>query len=114
MGSLEGAVLEVLWDSDDPLKPGDVLDRLEIKPAVSYPTVATILRRLCKKQLITREKRGKAYVYTPSQSREQQVARAMADAFAAASAPSVALGHFVSHLSADETSALHRALGRRR
>ncbi len=114
MGSLEAAILEVLWDSPDALKPGDVLDRLEIKPVVSYSTVLTILRRLWKKNLVTRSKDGKAYRYRPTRSREQQVAQAMSDAFSGATDPAAALGHFVEQLSAEQTSALQRLLGRRR
>ncbi|GJM36704.1 MAG: penicillinase repressor [Acidimicrobiales bacterium] len=114
MGSLEAAVLDVLWSIDDPLKPGDVLDRLDIDPPVAYSTVLTILRRLWKKRLVTRTKVGKAYLYRPTRSREEQVADAMAEAFAAATDPSVALGHFVEHLSPDQTTALKRLLGRRR
>lgn len=114
MGSLEGAVLGVLWDSDVPLKPGDVLDRLDIEPAVAYSTVLTILRRLWKKDLVKRTKDGKAYLYWPTRSREEQVAATMADAFSGATDSSAALGHFVQHLSADQASALRRALGRRR
>lgn len=114
MGSLEAAVLDVLWDSDDPLKPGDVLGALDIEPAVAYSTVLTILRRLWKKRLVTRRKVGKAYFYRPTRSREEQVAETMAAAFAAAGDPSAALGHFVKHLSPDQTSALKRFLGRRR
>lgn len=113
MGSLEAAVLEVLWDSDDALKPGDVLESLQIEPAVTYSTVLTVLRRLWKKKLITRTKAGKAYLYQPSRSREEQVAHAMADAFSAAADPSAALGHFIDQLSADHATALKRALGRR-
>ncbi len=114
MGSLEAAILEVLWDSDDGLKPGDVLDRLEIEPVVSYSTVLTILRRLWKKGLVTRSKDGKAYLYRPTRSREEQVAQAMSEAFSGAADPSAALGHFVEQLSAEQTSALKRLLGRRR
>lgn len=114
MGSLEAAVLGVLWDSDSALKPGDVLDRLDIEPPVAYSTVLTILRRLWKKDLVTREKDGKAYVYRPTRSREEQVAAGMVEAFSGATDPSAALGHFVEHLSADQASALRRALGRRR
>ena len=49
MGSLESAVLEVLWDSEAALKPAEVLDRLELRPPLSYSTVVTVLRRLQKK-----------------------------------------------------------------
>lgn len=114
MGSLEAAVLRVLWDSDEPLKPGDVLERIDLKPKVTYSTVLTILRRLLEKNLVTRARDGKAYRYRPSQTREQQVAQTMADAFGAASDQKAALGHFIEHLSTEQTTALRRALGRRR
>lgn len=114
MGSLEAAVLEVLWDSDDAMKPGDVLDQLELEPAVTYSTVLTILRRLWKKGLVTRKKDGKAYLYHPTRSREEQVAQTMAEAFSAANDPAAAVGHFVEQLSSEQASVLKRALGRRR
>ncbi len=114
MGSLEAAVLDVLWDCDEALKPGHVLERLEIEPEVTYSTVLTILRRLWKKRLVTRTRDGKAYLYRPTRTREEQVAMTMAEAFAAAEDHAVALGHFVEHLSAGEASVLKRVLGRRR
>lgn len=113
MGSLEGAVLDVLWRADSALKPGDVLDRLSIEPTVSYATVLTILRRLWKKGLVTRQRVGKAHHYRPRRNRDEQTAATMADAFAAAGDPSAALGHFVDQLSAEEASALRRILKRR-
>lgn len=113
MGSLESAVLDVLWRADTALKPGDVLERLAIDPAVSYATVLTILRRLWKKGLVTRERIGKADHYQPARTRDEQTAVTMADAFAAAGDPSAALGHFVDQLSAREASALRQILKRR-
>lgn len=114
MGSLETAVLEVLWSSDDALKPGEVLGQINLEPEVTYSTVLTILRRLLLKRLVTRVKDGKAYRYRPVNSREEQVAQTMAEAFAAATDTKAALGHFVDHLSPEQTSALRRILGRRR
>ncbi len=114
MGSLEGAVLEVLWDSEDALKPGEVLDRIDLKPEVTYSTVLTILRRLLGKELVTRTKDGKAYRYQPTHSREEQVAQTMVEAFATAADTDTALGHFVEQLSPEQTSTLRRILGRRR
>lgn len=110
MGSLEGAVLDVLWQGERALKPGDVLEALSIEPPVSYATVLTILRRLWKKGLVTRERVGKAHHYLPSRTRDEQTAATMTEAFAAANDPSAALGHFVDQLSAAETSALRRIL----
>ncbi len=114
MRSLEAAVQEVLWASPQALKPGEVLERLEIKPPVSYSTVLTVLRRLWKKDLVTREQDGKAYRYTPAMTREEHIAATMSDAFAATADPAVALGHFVANLSEEDTSNLKRLLRKKK
>ncbi len=114
MGSLEAAVLKVLWSCDDALKPGEVLARLDLEPAITYSTVVTILRRLWKKDLVTRKKHGRAFHYRPSQSREEQVAETMIEAFSAATDPLAAVGHFVEQLSVEQASAFQRVLRRRR
>ena len=110
MGSLEGAVLDVLWSTEEALKPGEVLDRLDLDPPVTYATVLTILRRLWKKDLVDREKDGKAFRYRPVRSRDEEVARTMADAFTGATDPDAALGHFVDNLSRRHANALERLL----
>ncbi len=114
MRSLEAAVQEVLWASPDALKPGEVLGRLEIEPPIAYSTVLTVLRRLWKKNLVTREQDGKAYRYTPTMTREEHVAATMSDAFAATADPSVALGHFVASLSDEDTSNLKKLLRKKK
>lgn len=114
MGSLESAVLEVMWSAEQPLKPGHVLERLAIDPPVTYSTVLTILRRLWKKGLVSRERDGKAYRYTPVRTREEEIGLAMATTFSAASDAALALGHFVSQLSAAETIALQKLLHKKR
>lgn len=113
MRSLEAAVQEALWASPDALKPGEVLERLEIEPPVTYSTVLTILRRLWKKDVVTREQDGKAYRYSPVMTREEHIAATMSDAFAATADPAAALGHFVANLSAEDTSNLKRLLGKK-
>ena len=114
MGSLEAAVLDVLWSSGEALKPGDVQARLEIHPPVTYSTVMTILRRLWEKDLVTRDRIGKAFYYQPIQDRDQHVAELMTEAFAASADSGAALGHFVAGLSQDDASVLRRVVRRRR
>lgn len=110
MGSLEGAVLDVLWNAPGPLKPGDVLAQLSIDPPVTYSTVLTILRRLWKKGLVIRGRDGRAYRYTPTRTREEEIALSMASTFSAASDPALALGHFVANLTPEETHTLKKLL----
>ena len=113
MRSLERAIQEALWASPDALRPRDVLDRLEIEPPVTYSTVLTVLRRLWKKGLVTREQDGKAYRYQPVMSREEHIADAMTDALSATADPSAALGHFVASLSTEDTNSLKKLLRKR-
>ena len=114
MGSLEAAVLDVLWSCGEALKPGEVKARLEIEPPVTYSTVMTILRRLWEKDLVIRHRVGKAYHYRTVQDRDEHVAELMTEAFAASSNSTAALGHFVARLSHDDASVLHRMIRRRR
>jgi len=64
------AVLSALWSSALPLSVRDVLARVKRKPALAYTTVLTVLDRLHEKDLVSREKDGKAFLYRPRVSRE--------------------------------------------
>lgn len=70
LGELETAVMEVLWR-----RPGqtvnEVEERLQQRDARAHTTVLTTLDRLYRKGHLTREKRGKAFVYAPSYTREE-------------------------------------------
>ena len=81
LGELESVVLEILWNASEALSVRDVLSRVKRKPALAYTTVLTVLDRLYAKQVVQREKDGKAYLYRPSVSREtwfgEQAARAL-------------------------------------
>ena len=76
LGALESAVIEILWT-----KPGltvvDVEARLRRKREIAHTTVLTTLDRMHRKGYLTREKQGKAFVYSPAYSREE-FERAMA------------------------------------
>lgn len=113
-GSLEQAVLEVLWDHGGWLTPGEVHDRLDGAHPLGYTTVMTVLVRLWRKGRLERQKTGRAFAYRPSASREQSVAERMEAILAAAADRPTALGHFVERLDAAERAQLQRLLGARR
>jgi predicted transcriptional regulator len=81
LGELETAVLSALWDSPSPLSVREVLGRVKRRPSLAYTTVLTVLDRLYEKQLVDREKDGKAFLYHPRLSREawlgEQAARTL-------------------------------------
>lgn len=68
LGALEQKIMLVLWQSDCPLKPSQVLARLEHQHA--YTTVMTVLKRLTDKKLLKRKRDGKAYLYSPKRNKK--------------------------------------------
>jgi predicted transcriptional regulator len=84
LGELEAAVLEVLWSDDAPLSVRQVLDRVRRRPALAYTTVLTVLDRLHGKGVVVRQREGKAFLYSPTATRDEwfgaRAARALADA----------------------------------
>lgn len=75
MGELESEVLSLLWTADEPLTPGEVLERLDGE--LAYTTAMTILTRLWQKGLAEREQRGRAYAYRPAISEAELTAQRM-------------------------------------
>lgn len=77
MGTLEQAVMTVLWEADHPgLTVREVLDRMEGRE-LAYTTVMTVLTRLETKGIATRERDGRAWRYQAKESREALTAQAM-------------------------------------
>lgn len=69
LGQLEQRLMELLWDSGEPLLVRDVLARLG-RSKLAYTTVMTTLDRLYKKRLLTRAKQGNAFAYQRAIDRE--------------------------------------------
>ena len=72
---LELEVMKILWRLGD-ATVADVQEELEPSRPLAYTTVMTVLDRLKSKQVVTRRKQGRGYLYRPALSRE--VARALA------------------------------------
>lgn len=68
LGALELEVMEVLWRRGRS-SVRDVLERL--RRDVAYSSVITVANRLFKKRLLTREKQGKTYYFTPRLGRQE-------------------------------------------
>ena len=70
LGELESAVIEILW-AEPGLTVVDVEEQLRRRREIAHTTVLTTLDRMHRKGYLTREKRGKAFVYSPAYSREE-------------------------------------------
>lgn len=108
VGELEAEVLSALAGSDSALTPSEV--QAELGGKLAYTTVATILTRLCSKELAAREGEGRSYRYRLAVDESGLIAGRMHSQLRYAHDAAGALGHFVSGLSPDEEAALRRVL----
>jgi len=69
-------VLQILWDSAEPLKPAEIEERFQWP--IENATLRSVLRVLMERGDVEREKLGKAYVYRPKQEKR----RALSELFA--------------------------------
>ena len=63
-------VMRVLWEAEDALPLTDIRTTLQSRFDWSDPTVKTLIRRLCEKEVIAQEKR-KVFYYSPRISEEE-------------------------------------------
>jgi predicted transcriptional regulator len=113
LGDLESRVMEQLWQAGRPQSVREVHAVLAGERDIAYTTVMTVLDRLAKKGLATREQDGRAYRYAAAQTREELVAEVMHTALEGSEAErSAALVAFVGRVSDDEAAALRAALAR--
>ena len=110
-GALEAEVMAVLRAADEPLNPGQVRERLAVRPSgeLSYSTVVTIVSRLHAKGLLARERAGRGFAYTPVDP-ASLAAGQMSRALDADVDHDAVLTRFVSGLSGRDARLLRRLL----
>ena len=102
--------METLWSAEAPVTARDVQDALAGRD-LATTTVLTVLGRLERKGLVSRQREGRAHRYRPVASREDHVAELMRDALDAAPDRGAALAHFLGSIPAAERAALRDLLG---
>lgn len=112
LGDLESAVMDVLWNADDPVRVRDVLDRLQPPRPLAYTTVMTVLDNLHTKGMVSRERVGRAYRYRAARSREETAAELVRQVLRSSGDPEQVMLHFASSASDDESRILRRAARR--
>ncbi len=82
LGDLESDIMERVWrlESDGPVSVRAVWQDLYPTRPVMYTTVMNTMTRLAKKGLLAAEKRGQAFVYRATLSRQAFVDRFVGDA----------------------------------
>lgn len=79
LGGLEQKIMEVLWSSSAPLKPSEVLTK--VNNGHAYTTIMTVLKRMSDKKLIKRELKGNTYLYQAIEDKSTYAATALEDLF---------------------------------
>ena len=113
LGDLEREVMTHLWAADGPLTVRQVHEQLSRDRDLAYTTVMTVLDRLAKKGVVTREKADRAYLYAATQTREEMTATAMLDALTTSGDQDAALAYFVGQLPPDALAAAIEAAKKR-
>ena len=70
LSNLEQETMEIVWRLGE-CTVNDVLHARTTKKTLAYTTIATIIDRLYTKKFLSREQRGKQYVYVPQVSKEE-------------------------------------------
>ncbi|MEU1183306.1 BlaI/MecI/CopY family transcriptional regulator [Streptomyces sp. NPDC005820] len=109
-GELEALVLSVLGEAEEPVSAGWVQERLG--DDLAYTTVITILTRLLAKGVVTRERAGRSFVWTPASDQAGLAAHRMRRVLDAESDREAVLASFVTGLGPDDERLLRELLGR--
>ena len=107
-GELESEVLTVLWALAVPAGAGTVREQVNGDPA--YTTILTILSRLHEKGLVTRERAGRGYLYSPMRDEAGHTAAGMRALLDKGGDRAAVLARFVSELSAEDERLLEQLL----
>ncbi|WP_066902693.1 BlaI/MecI/CopY family transcriptional regulator [Millisia brevis] len=110
LGDLEALVMDELWSTDEPQSVHDLVARLERHKSLAYTTVLTVVTHLHDKGWVSRQKRGRAYFYTATESRAAATARAVRELLDSSADPAAVLLHFARTATARESDILRRGL----
>lgn len=112
-GELERAVLRVLWEHPDGITAREIIAALPGR-RLALTTVLTVLDRLRRKGLATRDEAARPHVYRAAVNREDYIAEIMLDALGQAPDRDAALSRFLGGVTETDTAHLRRVLRHRR
>jgi predicted transcriptional regulator len=107
-GALENEVLAALWAVGAPATAATV--RTQLSGDLAYTTVLTILSRLHDKGLVTRERAGRGYHYSPVRDEAGHTAAGMRALLEKGGDRAAVLARFVSELPSEDERLLEQLL----
>lgn len=112
LGELEREVMNQLWTADTPLSVRTVMALLPNQD-LAYTTVMTVLDRLGRKNFVTRERSGRAFLYSPVHGRDELTSELMSAVLDRAGPDrTAALVHFTEGVTPEEAAAMRATLDR--
>lgn len=114
-GELEALVMDVIWQLQSPASGQEIQGELAKRPGetdFALTTVLTVLQRLADKGLVRKQAsgEGRGVRFEAVTTRERHSAQALLSILQAEDNSDLTLSHFVGSLSADQRSALEKAL----
>ena len=110
--------MDVLWDTVGSMSANDLRDRLagtagtpSGRGTLATTTILTVLSRLEKKGLVTRDRGSRPHEYRATTTRTEHTADLMLEVLGSASDRQAALARFIGTVSPQEAEALRRLLG---
>ncbi len=110
LGELEAAIMDRLWTWRHPATVREVLDDLRQTRPIAYTTVMTVMDTLHRKELLRRERDGRAYRYEAVLSREEHSAQLMQTVLSDSTDRTATLVSFFEQMSPVEATKLREAL----
>ncbi|WP_279239020.1 BlaI/MecI/CopY family transcriptional regulator [Humibacter sp. RRB41] len=114
LGDLERAVMDVMWDSPDPLTATGLRDALNASGSqgkdLAITTVMTVLSRLEAKNFVVRDRDARPHLYSAAMTREDHVAELMHEVLGSASDRDAVLARFVGQVTQHDAERLRRLL----
>lgn len=112
-GELEQAIMDVVWDADEPLTVREVMRRLTLEREPAYNTVQTVTEILHRKGWLVRAKDGRAFRYRATKDREGYAASLIDQVWATGADRTATLVRLFDGMDRDEVAELRAALAER-
>lgn len=108
IGELEDQIMAYVWVTGSPATPSEV--HQAVAPELAYTTVMTVLSRLWKKGMLSRQRQGRAFAYEASLPEATHRATQMHSTLHEALDSKAVLSSFVESLTSAEAAQLRKIL----
>ena len=118
LGVLERLIMDVLWNTQQPLSATELRDRLadpvratEASKTLATTTVLTVLSRLETKGFVARDRSIRPHLYTAVTTRAEHTAQLMHQVLGSVPDRQEALARFIGNVTPEEADTLRELLG---